>query len=86
MSKLVLKICDNSWETASRDRRELSVCKELGARVLVMAKGEPQDDGREGQYGGFDILYYGTRPLGDRFSKNLNRVVAIFHWAKAVTA
>jgi len=83
MKKLVLKICKNSWETASRDRRELSVCKELGAAVLVMAKGNPEDCGRKGQYEGYDVVYYGTRPLGEKFPKVINRGFAIFQWAKA---
>ena len=38
--KLVLKIAANTWENASRDIRELSVVQELGADVLVMAKGD----------------------------------------------
>lgn len=81
--KLLLKICDNSWDTASRDRRELSVCRELGARVLVMARGEPSDHGRQDTDGENEVLYYGTRPLGDRVPKMLNRLAAVVIWANA---
>lgn len=81
--KLLLKICDNSWDTASRDRRELSVCRELGARVLVMARGEPSDHGRQDTDGENEVLYYGTRPLGDRVLKMLNRLAAVVIWANA---
>lgn len=40
--KLVLKIVLNSWDNASRDRRELSVVRESGADVIVMATGKCQ--------------------------------------------
>lgn len=83
MEKLVLKICKNSWETASRDRRELSVCRELGAKVLVMAKGNPDDAGRFGKCNGFDVMYYGTRPLGNHIPKAINQMIAVFQWAGA---
>ena len=79
--KLLLKICNNSWETASRDRRELSACRELGARILVMAKGEPSDRGRKGTDGENTVLYYGTRPLGPSAPKMLNRLAATVIWA-----
>ena len=40
MAKKVLKICCYSWLNASRDKRELSACQELGLKTEVLAKGE----------------------------------------------
>ena len=42
----VLKICASEWKNASRDKRELSVYKEMGTDVAVLAKGNVDDAGR----------------------------------------
>lgn len=80
---LVLKICGSDWNNASRDKRELSVYRELGWDVLVMAKGKPGDKGRADTVSGFPVLRYSTRPLGKRVPNPINRFVSLFQWAHA---
>lgn len=78
-NKLVLKIAANTWENASRDARELSVVRELGADVIVMAKGERTgvwETVRE-----FPVYRMSTRPLGRLAPNFLNRFFAVFTWA-----
>lgn len=77
----VLKICIGTWENASRDQRELGVCRELGADVLVLAKGDANDRGREDIINGFPVRRYTTRPY-KYFPVSINRIVSIFQWAK----
>lgn len=80
--KLVLKIAANTWENASRDIRELSVVQELGADVLVMAKGDKS--GIQEKVRGFSVYRMSTRPLGKYFPKGINRIVSVFTWAYQV--
>lgn len=77
--KLVLKIAANEWKNASRDMRELSVVKELGADVLVMAKGNLS--GQRENVNGFEVYRMATRPLGKKTPKFLNRLLSVFIWA-----
>lgn len=79
----ILKICGNTWENASRDKRELSVYQELGNEVLVIAKGLPDDRGRVENVDGFKVLRYTTRPLGSSVPDFINRFLSLFIWAKA---
>lgn len=78
---LVLKVCINEWKNASRDQRELMVCRELGADVKVVAKG--------GGYGrkvtidhvaGFEVYRLSARPF-QHLSVLPNQIMAIFMWA-----
>lgn len=78
---VVLKICLSYWENASRDQRELCVCRELGADVLVLAKGQETDRGRVDNVNGFRVHRYTTRPY-KRIPTLLNRVISVFQWAK----
>ena len=32
---MILKICGSEWDNASRDKRELSACRELGRLSLI---------------------------------------------------
>ena len=82
MSKLVLKICAGTWDSASRDKRELSVCQELGYDVLVLAKGSINDQGREENVENFKVRRYSTRPLGNRSPEIINRSISLFTWAR----
>ena len=84
MSKLVLKVCIGKWNSASRDKRELSACRELGLRTLVLAGGDPGDHGRPDTVDGFEVLRYTTRPLGENASTKLNRGLSILQWAHAI--
>lgn len=81
--KRVLKICGGIWENASRDKRELSVCQELGAETLVMAKGDPRDSFREDEVDGYKVYRFSTRPLGTAPVLNWpNRVLSLFIWGR----
>ena len=78
-SKLVLKIAPSEWKNESRDKRELSVVRELGAEVLVLAKGDKS--GVIEEIEGFPIYRMSTRPLGKYVPIAINRIVSIFTWA-----
>lgn len=80
----VLKICPSEWVNASRDKRELSVCSELGYKTAVLAKGDPKDKGREDNVDGFTVYRCSTRPLGARIPAPINRLASLFTWAKYV--
>ena len=81
---IVLKLVGNTWENASRDKRELSVFRELGYDVLVMAKGQPGDKGREEDVDGYCVFRYSTRPLGEKIPSSINRFISLFTWAAEV--
>ena len=77
----VLKICIGTWENASHDKRELSVCRELGADVEVLAKED--ESHQEGFVEGFYVFRLSARPL-KHVPVAVNRVVSIFTWASYV--
>ena len=79
---LLLKVCGGTWESASRDIRELSVAKELGYEIEVVAKGDCT--GSHDIVAGYKVNRVSTRPLGVNFPNGLNRVTALFTWAKFV--
>ena len=81
MEKIVLKICIFPWQSESRDKRELSACRELGLTPLVMAKGEEHDWYREDEVSGFRVLRFTTRPLGTRIPAPVNWVATMLCWA-----
>lgn len=81
MDKIVLKICIFPWQSESRDKRELSACRELGLTPLVMAKGEEGDWYREDEVSGFRVLRFSTRPLGTKVPAPLNWVATMVCWA-----
>ena len=74
----VLKICIGTWENASHDKRELSVCRELGADVEVLAKED--ECHKEGFVDGFYVFRLSARPL-KHAPVAVNRVASIFTWA-----
>lgn len=80
--KLVLKISPNNWANASRDKRELETCRELGCDVAVIAKGNPGDKGRIEKVSNFSVYRVSTRPLGKIVPAQINRIVSLFTWAK----
>ena len=81
MFKTVLKICCDGWKNESRDKRELAVCRELGANVLVMAKGSCHDFFKKDIIDSFDVLRFSTRPLGEKFPKVINQAISSLQWA-----
>lgn len=78
----VLKICIGTWQNASHDKRELSVCRELGADVLVAAKGDLT--GQKEMVDGFPVIRLSARPLGNKVPVAINRVVSLFTWASYI--
>ena len=81
---LVLKVCGGTWERDSRDKRELSVYRECGADVAVLAKGNSTDRGRQEEVDGFVVYRYSTRPLGNRVPNPINRAISLFTWARFI--
>ena len=81
---LVVKVCPTEFMNESRDRRELSVCTELGAKVIVFAKGNEANSGKTENIGGFDVRKCTTRPLGHSVPNPLNRIWSLFHWADKI--
>lgn len=77
----VLKICIGTWENASHDKRELSVCRELGADVEVLAKGDEHH--LAGMVDGFYVSRLSARPLKGA-PVWLNRIFSLFAWARYV--
>jgi len=84
MAKTLLKISASAWDNESRDKRELSVYRELGTDVAVLAKGEENDRGRIDEVAGFKVYRLSTRPLGARLPNAVNRAASLFTWASFV--
>lgn len=80
MAKKVLKICCYSWLNASRDKRELSACQELGLKTEVLAKGEGEECGHFSKMDGFDVFKVSTRPLR-KLPVSINRILSIGSFA-----
>ena len=77
----ILKLAPMEWVNATRDKRELSVYRELGADVLVMAKDNANNSCKKDCVDGFNVLLFSTRPLGENIPKSINRIISIFTWA-----
>lgn len=78
----VLKICIGTWANATHDKRELSVCRELGAEVLVAAKGD--STGQQEMVDGFPVVRLSSRPWGRKVPVSVNRLVSLFSWASYI--
>lgn len=79
---LIVKICGNTWYNESRDKRELSVYRELGYDVCVIAKGNDADRGRKDCVDGYKVYRFTTKPLGEKCPRFINKIVSVFAWAK----
>ena len=77
----VLKICCGEWKNESRDKRELSVCRELEMDVQVLAKGNANDKGRLDDVEGYEVHRYTTRPFS-KLPNSINRLLSLFSWAR----
>jgi glycosyltransferase involved in cell wall biosynthesis len=76
---LFLKIVPGKFDSASRDKRELSVIQELGHQVIVIAKGE---NNKKGVADGFEVHCRTTRPLGNaKWLTQINRLVSLVSWS-----
>lgn len=78
----ILKICWGPWENASRDKRELSVYRELGNDVLVLAEGNLDDRGRNDIVETFSVKRYSSKPFGLNAPKRINQLSSLFTWAR----
>lgn len=78
----VVKICIGEWQNSSHDKRELAVCQELGAEILVVAKGN--ESGVYEEVDGFPVVRLTARPLGHKVPVIINRVVSLLTWASFV--
>ncbi|MCE1168344.1 MAG: glycosyltransferase [Sphingobacteriia bacterium] len=77
--KLFVKLLINTFDNASRDKRELSVVRDLGYPIHIVAKGETNSII---QIDDWTVNCRTTRPLGQYYFLNkLNRVVSLFTWA-----
>lgn len=80
MNKRVLKICISPWANESRDKRELSACRDLGLEPVVMARGEMNDWCREDEVAGFPVFRYSPRPICANWPKRLRQAASILSW------
>ena len=88
MQKLILKICCTEWAHESRDKRELSVCRELGMKVLVATKyvqGAGSSHRNSSEVEGFDVVRFSSRPLGKYVPNSINRIISIFIWGYKIS-
>ena len=88
MQKLLLKICCTEWVNASHDKRELSVCRELGMKVLVATKyvqNADSDHRNSNVIDGFDVVRFSSRPLGEYIPNSINRVISVFIWGYKIS-
>ena len=76
----VVKLCIGEWDNASRDKRELGVCKELGFDASVIAKGD--ETHLDGYVDGFYVKRFQTRLFGEGTFVLANRIAASLKLAK----
>lgn len=77
----LLKICCSKWVNESRDYRELSVYREEGADITVLAKGEVGDKLVKDIVEDFEVFRYTTKPLGEKIPSPINKMISLFQWA-----
>ena len=83
MIKRIVKVNSNEFKNSSRDERELNVYKELGASVLVVAKGSQERHKQIDTVNGFEVMRLGTRPL-KHVPNIFNQILSIFIWARII--
>ena len=80
----ILKICWAPWQNASRDKRELSVYRDMGHEVIVMASGEPKDRGTPDTVESFSVKRYGVEPFGKKAPIKVNQILSLLNWSRYV--
>ena len=80
----LLKIVAHKWNnTENRDKRELSVCRELGMEIVVLSKNEQEKKAVNKEIDGFNVWEYPTKPFPDnKFFKPLNKFCSLITWTK----
>lgn len=76
----VVKIVPNEFNNESRDERELGICQEMQAEVLVFAKEKNGKKNMIEMVDGFKVHRCSTRPLGGKIPNIINRLAALFTW------
>ena len=80
----VIKIIPNTFENASRDKRELSIIQGFGCELLVFCK-KNQNNEIIKQNDTVQIFPMTTKPLGSNNKLNiLNRIISFFSWSIAI--
>lgn len=75
-----LKLVPNEFRNASHDKRELSVAKELGYEILVIATTKENRNFRE-YYDGYDVYRISTRRFGQAgLLRIFNRIIAFLNY------
>ena len=74
----VVKIVPNEFNNESRDERELGICQEMQAEVLVFAKEKNGKKNMIETVDGFKVHRCSTRPLGGKIPNIINRLAALF--------
>lgn len=83
--KTFLKIVPSEWKNASRDKREISVAKEIGYNVVIIARKEKNN--LEYYIDDEQVIRISTRPFKLPQKLNgLNRLCSVFLWIKEVKA
>ena len=80
----VLKVATYDWKNASRDKRELSLYREMGHDVYVLCKGNKNDYLKKDNVDGFDVFRCTTRPFGNLFPRFINRIASTIMWVKCI--
>lgn len=82
--KLVLKVCANNWINSSRDLRELSVYKEIGYDIAVLAKCDTMSKFHYEIIDGIKVFRCSTKPFGSKVPKFINKLVSFFNYIKCI--
>jgi len=80
---LFVKIVPWDFNNASRDKKELSVVRELGHEVIVVARDKKRINEIDSNEG-WVVHYRTTRPFSQNWFLTINRLLSIFTWAKYV--
>lgn len=80
--KKLLKIYLDSWNNATRDKRDLSAAMEAGFDVAVMAKGKAGDRMRRGETEGFTVYFCDLKPFPQ--NRLINKLLYILRWTRDV--
>lgn len=81
---LIVKVVPNKFFNASRDKKEMTLLRDLGHQIIIVAKGDTSD---VVTIDGFTVHQRTTRPLKMHYLKNhnvtvlINRLLSLATWA-----